>query len=95
MRGVRRTLLKVQSFNLIQFGPKNLQGHESSSCYISSVPTLGKKRVWAAGGVSWLVSSCCHFSLIPEWAAVQRSDPWMLLGKSGAEGVPTVGGQVA
>lgn len=50
---------------------KILQWHGSSSCNTSSVPTLYEKRVWAAGKVAWLISSCCHPSLAPAWAAVQ------------------------
>lgn len=61
-------------------GAKILQGHESSSYNTLSVPTLHDKIVWAAGKVARLISSCCHPSLAPAWAAVQRGltmgAPW-------------------
>lgn len=57
-------------FGLVQ--SRNFQGHGSSSCTTSSVPTLHEKTVQAAGKVAWLIS-CCHPSLAPSWATVQGS----------------------
>lgn len=59
-----------QSFGLVQFRPKFSSGLEAAPA-THRLCLHCMRKVWAAGKVAWLISSCCHPSLAPAWAAVQ------------------------